>query len=134
MKTYAIVLAVTAAIAGCASFHSDGAYLPKLPTPPLGVEPIRLTGSVGGKLVVNGGCVKLRQSDGTLLTVLWHHETDLAKSPRAGLINNNTGRFYPLGATVGVGGGYLSEDRATVLYPAVAKRCGGPYATGWFTE
>ena len=135
MKNLGFVVTAALVVAGCASFGPDEIYLPKLPTPAPGTEPIRLTGSVSGTLVVDRGCVKLRQANGgRLLTVLWHHETELASPPRTGLINRHTGRLYPFGTTVGLGGGYLSEERAKVLYPVAAERCGGPFATGWFPE
>jgi len=104
-----------------------------MPAPPPGTDVVRLTGMVGGTLTVHQGCVKISQPDaGRLVTVIWHHETVLAKPPRSGLVNSLTGWFYPFGSVVSVGGGYLPDEAARAMYPAAAARCEGPYATGWF--
>ena len=94
---------------------------------------MRLTGMVGGTLTVDRGCVKIGQPNaGRLVTVIWHHETELAEPPRSGLVNSLSGKYYPFGSMVSVGGGYLPDEAARSTYSAVVARCEGPYATGWF--
>lgn len=122
---------VLLAVSGCAS--SSKPFLPKMPLPPPGTDVVRLTGMVGGTLIIHRGCVKISQpNEARPVTVIWHHETELAEPPRSGLVSTITGNYYPFGSVVSAGGGYLADEAAGALYPAIASRCEGPYATGWF--
>ena len=115
--------------------QGSGVFLPLTTAPPAGVTESSATASLTGRLVVAGGCVRVEDLEtGEPTTVLWHHDTQLVQT-RSGysLVNRRTGVTRPIGEVVQFGGGGIRRDAVEREYAEIARRCGGPYATGWLS-
>lgn len=137
MGRFALFAFVASAVAGCRTASPDGAvFLPLLDPPATGLEEVRLTAAYSGSLVVDRGCVRVAGRSGHgALTVLWHRGTELGRDASGPVLRNaHSGRVYPFGRPIRFGGGEMSRDFAERQYPAIAERCGPPYASGWLPE
>jgi hypothetical protein len=126
-----IFLALVACASGQASFPLP--FFPQVAPQPLGLDEIWLTAAFDGTVVVEDGCVKVRSPDTKRsTTVLWYQGIELGQD-ESGLFlraarDGNVTRFETPSK---FGGGSVPPEHMERDYPAVARRCGPPYAYGY---
>lgn len=125
---------VVALLTGCvASGVQESPFLPMLPPPESGQDEIFLTAAFGGVLKVDQGCIKVASPNGhSTRTVLWHHGTELGRDASGMFLRNaKTGTVYRFGTPIEFGGGEMPDEWVRQRFQNVARRCAGPYASGW---
>ena len=125
-------------LAGCTHLAVDtnSVYFPQMPPPQPGHEEILLTAGGSGYLVIDRGCVRLRSdTDHKISTILWHRGFQLVKNGKSVAIKSiRTGKLYPIGTHVEIGGGAMSQEAAERIDPVAARQCGPLFGSGWIAE
>src|SRR5512134_2940305 len=117
-----VLTALATACAGSTQPASD-VLLPKLAPLPAGVDDMRLTALLVGRLVVDQGCVKVDNS-GHMVTVLWHNEVELVAGSNPPMLRDtSTARTYRIGEQVRLGGGESDPAHVERKYPEIGERC-----------
>lgn len=130
-------LAGAVVLAGCATPGPGEVFLPRAEALPPGVEEVRLTAALEGRLVIDGQCVRVANAldDGALMTVIWRHSTELGRDRRGWFIREqgqaHKQRFH---RHFRFGGGAGNEGAARQHDPQIAARCGPPYVSGWLPD
>ncbi|GAB1594567.1 hypothetical protein [Lysobacter claricitrinus] len=131
----AAAFAVALLLNGCATHAASVApYLPLEAPPPPGVGVVALTAASFGVLVVDHGCVRVKNGR-KLHTVIWMRNTRLGHD-EAGYFLTRIGsdRRYRIGSYIEFGGGGLGSGSPDSADPDAVQRCGPPYAQGYLTD
>ncbi len=135
MKLIATAVLPVIVVAACSSIVSSQGmpFLPRVAPPPPGVEQVMLAGLIGGELIVDKGCVKLKSAGSNIATtVLWYEGAELVRDENGILLRqSSSGTHVRFGTRANFGGGSAPAAYIEQAYPEVAKVCGGPYAFGY---
>ena len=134
MKTFASLIVIL--FASCAHIPAEKIVFAKLPPPPAGTEEVWLTAGASGYLVIDSGCLKIKSdTNGSLHTPYWHSAFELISNKKmVGVHSKITGKTYPVGTYVRLGGGVMDDETAQKIDPAAARQCGKPFASAWISE
>ena len=129
-----ITLIACSLFTSCATVATNGPFFPKTTPPPKGIDEVLLTGGFRGRLVIEGGCVRVSSDlqPGTV-TVLWNHRTLLEHDARGYYIRNEgSSHRQRFGEVFDFGGGAIHDQTFVKdTYPDVYRSCPPPYTTGW---